>query len=200
MWKPAAEFGGKPSPAGISWFLGEYRGNRLVEHGGGDTGFLTGLAMLPEKKIAVAWMTNAEWLPNTDAVTHAALGLEPAAIGGTRSVGEAMLSTYNERGIGAAIRQYETLKKLRPDFYDFGVDQLNGVGRYVLRKGRVKDAIRLFQLNRVAYPSSDNTLDTLGEAYEKDGNRAAAVRSHEKALEVNPQQVHAREAVKRLKK
>lgn len=200
MWKPAAAFGGKPSPAGISWFLGEYRGNRLVEHGGGDTGFLTGLAMLPEKKIAVAWMTNAEWLPNTDAVTHAALGLEPAAIGGTRSIGEAMLSTYNERGIGAAIRQYETLKKLRPDFYDFGVDQLNGVGRLVLRKGRVKDAIRLFQLNVAAYPASADTLDTLGEAYEKDGNRAAAVRSHEKALEVNPQQVHAREAVKRLKK
>jgi len=81
MWKPAAEFGGKPSPTGISWFLGEYRGHRLVQHGGGDTGFLTGLAMLPEKKIAVVWMTNAEWLPNTAAVTHAALdaalGLEP---------------------------------------------------------------------------------------------------------------------------
>jgi CubicO group peptidase (beta-lactamase class C family) len=81
MWKPATELHGKPSPTGISWFLGEYRGNRLVEHGGGDTGFRTGLAMLPERKIAVVWMTNAQWLRNTAAVTHAALdvalGLQP---------------------------------------------------------------------------------------------------------------------------
>src|ERR1700730_11542245 len=73
MWKPAGEFRGKPSPAGISWFLDEYRGTKMISHGGGDTGFLTGLAMLPEKKIAVVWMTNAEWLPDTGAVTHAAL-------------------------------------------------------------------------------------------------------------------------------
>jgi hypothetical protein len=45
----------------------------MVSHNGGDTGFLTGLAMLPEKKIAVVWMANAEWLPNTGAITHAAL-------------------------------------------------------------------------------------------------------------------------------
>ena len=73
MWKPAAEFGGKPSPTGISWFLGQYRGQKLVEHGGGDTGFRTHLAMLPDKRIAVVWMTNAEWLQDGAALTHSAL-------------------------------------------------------------------------------------------------------------------------------
>jgi CubicO group peptidase (beta-lactamase class C family) len=81
MWKPAAELRGRPSPTGLSWFLGEYRGHRLVEHGGGDTGFRTGLAMLPERGVAVVWMTNSEWLRHPAALTHAALdaalGLEP---------------------------------------------------------------------------------------------------------------------------
>jgi CubicO group peptidase (beta-lactamase class C family) len=73
MWKPAAELSGKASPTGISWFLGQYRGQKLVEHGGGDTGFRTHLAMLPEKRIAVVWMTNAEWLQNGAPLTHSAL-------------------------------------------------------------------------------------------------------------------------------
>lgn len=82
MWKPAAEFGGRPSPTGISWFLREYRGHKVVEHGGGDTGFRTGLTMLPDQKVAVVWMTNGDWLRNGNAITNAALdvalGLEPA--------------------------------------------------------------------------------------------------------------------------
>ena len=55
----------------------------MISHNGGDTGFRTALAMLPEKKVAVVWMTNGEWIPNINAhaVTHAgldvALGLEP---------------------------------------------------------------------------------------------------------------------------
>jgi len=204
MWKPAAEFGGKSSPTGSSWFLSENRGIGLVEQDGGDTGFRTGLALLPEKKIAVVWMTNAEWLPSTTAVTHAALdvalGLIPKPIDGKRSIGEAMLSTYVARGIDAAVRQYETIKKQRPEFYDFGVAQLNGVGGYVLGIGHVEDAIRLFEMNVAAYPTSANTLDALGNAYEKDGNPEAALRSYEKALELDPKQAHATDGLKRLRK
>jgi hypothetical protein len=29
--------------------------------------------MLPERKIAVVWMANGEWLPNTGAISHATL-------------------------------------------------------------------------------------------------------------------------------
>ena len=203
MWKPSGEFGGKPSPAGISWFLEEYRGNSMISHDGGDTGFLTGLAMLPEKKIAVVWMTNAEWLPNTDAVTHAALdvalGLQPQPINGKRSIGQTMFLTYVNRGIDAAVKQYETLKKLRPDAYNFGVSQLNEFGRYLLRNGHTKDAIRIFQLNAAVYPSWANAFDALGDAYEKDGNRALAVSSYEKAQRLDPKQAHAADALKRLR-
>ena len=202
MWKPAAEFGGKPSPAGISWFLREHRGNKLVAHDGGDTGFLTGLAMMPEKKIAVIWMTNADWLPNTGAVTRAALdvalGLDPAPITGKRSISQAVFSAYESGGIDGAVRCYESLKKARPEAYDFGVGELNSLGRYLAGK-RPKDAIRILQLNAAAYPSSAATLDALGNAYEKDGNRALAVSNYQKAVELDPAQKHAAAALQRLK-
>jgi len=201
MWKPAGEFSGKPSPVGISWFLDEYRGDKMVSHDGGDTGFLTALAMLPEKKTAVVWMTNAEWLSNTDAVTHAALdvalGLQPQPI--KRGIAQMLVLTYLNDGIDAAVKQYETLKKVRPDAYDFSVGELNGFGRYLLRNGHTKDAIRIFQLNAAAYPSWANTFDALGDAYEKDGNRALAISNYKKAQQLDPAQKHAADALKRLK-
>ena len=110
-----------------------------------------------------------------------------------------MFSTYINRGIDAAVKQYETLKKLRPDVYNFGLGQLNALGRYLLRNGHTKDAIRILLLNAAAYPSSANTLDALADAYEKDGNRALAVANYEKALQLDPKQAHAAEALKRLK-
>jgi CubicO group peptidase (beta-lactamase class C family) len=86
MWKRARDLGGPapapstPSPVGISWFVGEYRGTAMVGHGGGDTGYATDLAMLPEKKIAVAWMMNSDWRGSrglTAAALDVALGREP---------------------------------------------------------------------------------------------------------------------------
>ncbi len=86
MWKPADSTGAAPAdsrrPTGISWFLSEYRGHATVGHGGGDTGYLTDLVMFPEKKIAVAWMTNCDWIDRrllTRFAMDVALGLEPEA-------------------------------------------------------------------------------------------------------------------------
>ncbi|HXZ42757.1 MAG TPA: serine hydrolase domain-containing protein [Terriglobales bacterium] len=91
MWKSVDDFrltGDVPATAdariGISWRLGEYRGNKIVWHNGSDTGFRSGFAMLPDKKTAVVWVANGEWLRVGDEVTRAALdtalGLEPQPI------------------------------------------------------------------------------------------------------------------------
>jgi CubicO group peptidase (beta-lactamase class C family) len=203
MWKSAGKFNGKASPVGISWFLDNYKGNKVISHTGADPGFLAGLAMLPDKKIAVVWMANADWIPNADGVTEAALdvalGRKPKPIEGKRSIARAMFSTYSNSGIEAAIKQYETVKKLRPDAYNFRPGQLNALGHYLLRSGHTKDAIRIFQLNVAAYPASADALDALGEAYEKDGDKALAISNYEKALQFHRKQAHAAAALKRLK-
>jgi CubicO group peptidase (beta-lactamase class C family) len=89
MWQRSRDLGGpapapsSPSPVGISWLLGEYRGTAMVGHSGGDTGYATDLAMLPEKKIAVIWMMNSDWRGSrslTPAALDVALGLEPMPI------------------------------------------------------------------------------------------------------------------------
>ena len=89
MWKPAHKLRDSDG-VGISWFLGEYRGQATVSHGGGDTGYATFLVLLPEKKIAVVFMANCDWAgKGRGQIAHAALdvalGLKPQPIAVTPS-------------------------------------------------------------------------------------------------------------------
>jgi len=84
MWKPAQKLSDGRA-VGISWFLGEYRGQATVSHGGGDIGYATFLMLLPEKEMAVVLMANCDWLGDARAqIAHAALdvalGLKPEPI------------------------------------------------------------------------------------------------------------------------
>ncbi|PYQ82124.1 MAG: hypothetical protein DMF99_24700 [Acidobacteria bacterium] len=72
MWKPAHQLGGAAdgqAAVGISWWLDVYRGTRMIAHEGGDTGYRTNLVLLPDKRIAVVWMQNAEWAAADDSHT-----------------------------------------------------------------------------------------------------------------------------------
>jgi CubicO group peptidase (beta-lactamase class C family) len=108
MWKSARELGDLPGGSGTSvgmgWFLKTHRGNLLVTHSGGDTGFLSDLALLPEKGIAVVWMSNCDWTdsgplngPVTYAALDVALGLRPQPIRIVRNPGKVQRSTGQVR-------------------------------------------------------------------------------------------------------
>lgn len=51
---PAAHF----LSYGMGWFLSDYRGRKLVEHGGAIDGMRSAVAMIPEEKIGVVVLTN----------------------------------------------------------------------------------------------------------------------------------------------
>ncbi|MBI2424643.1 MAG: beta-lactamase family protein [Candidatus Hydrogenedentes bacterium] len=49
--------------AGISWFLGEYKGLRTVGHSGGDVGFRCHLMLVPEAALGIVVLTNGDGAP-----------------------------------------------------------------------------------------------------------------------------------------
>ena len=63
LWKKYSEtnYGPEMEGIGLSWFLGEYKGLRIVSHSGMDTGFRCHLVLLPEQGIAVSVMTNTDY-------------------------------------------------------------------------------------------------------------------------------------------
>jgi len=79
MWKPATEAGRKDRHVGISWFLGDMKGEPFVSHGGGDDGFLTYVGFSPQRQVGFVLMTNSDRAPLRDileATVQAALGRE----------------------------------------------------------------------------------------------------------------------------
>lgn len=199
MWKPA---GKQFQDVGISWFLSKYRGHFVVNHSGGDTGFVSLLVLIPEKKIAVVMMSNydrASLRVINNAALDVALGLKPEAIVIKTAIDKVLFKTISAEGLDSAVKQYYELKKTEPVAYDFQERHLNTLGYNFIRQGKFKEAIRVFQLNCEAYPESSNVYDSLGEAYMRNGDKAAAIENYEKSLKLNRGNTNAVEMLKKLR-
>ncbi len=77
--------------------------------------------------------------------------------------------------------------------------ELNSFGYLLLRDRKYKQAINVFKLNILVYPNDANLYDSLGEAYFTIGNKEAAKKNYEKALELNPASENAKMMLEKLK-
>jgi CubicO group peptidase (beta-lactamase class C family) len=102
---------------GMGWFLSDYRGRKLVEHGGSIDGMRALVAMLPEEKLGVVILTNLSGtilsVPLSYRIFDAYLGAQPQ-----RDWSAEMLKTMNallEQGKAAAAKQEaERVKDTKP--------------------------------------------------------------------------------------
>ena len=85
-------------------------------------------------------------------------------------------------GVAAAVQLFHDARRRDPRAILFPEAQLNLIGYLHLRAGRTAQAIELFTVNTLAYPSSANTFDSLGDAYLAAGQNAEALRASEKAI------------------
>ena len=68
---------------------------------------------------------------------------------------------------------------------------------YELREG--DKAIGLFKLNVSLYPKSFNAYDSLAESYVVKGDKAGAIASYERSLELSPGNQKAKDQLQKLK-
>ena len=115
-----------------------------------------------------------------------------------QSGAEKLYKIIHESGIQAALEQFRTLKKSGD--YDLGESELNTLG-YQLLYGdrRASDAIAVFKLNAMEHPVSSNAFDSLGEAYQVNGERNLAIISYRFAILLDPSNGHAVGELKELK-
>ena len=86
--------------------------------------------------------------------------------------------------IDEALAGYQKLKAANPKDPAVAETRFNGMGYGYLQRGDTAKAIAIFRLNTELYPASANTYDSLAEATEASGDKAAAVALYKKALEV----------------
>jgi hypothetical protein len=77
--------------------------------------------------------------------------------------------------------------------------EVNGWGYQLLRAGRTDDAIGVFTLNTIMYPSSQNVWDSLGEAYMDKGDRERAIANYEHSLALDSTNTNAVRRLQRLR-
>lgn len=63
--------------------------------------------------------------------------------------------------------------------------QFNRMGYEKIRKNEFADAIGIFKMNVALFPDSDNTYDSLANAYAESGDSLNAYTNYKKALELN---------------
>jgi tetratricopeptide (TPR) repeat protein len=108
-----------------------------------------------------------------------------------KSISEALSATIASSGVDEAVKQYHDFRTAESSAYDFEEGELNALGYQLIRAKKLKESIRILQLNVEAYPQSSNTYDSLGEAYLDDGNKAQAIANYQKSLQLNPKNRNA---------
>jgi tetratricopeptide (TPR) repeat protein len=92
-----------------------------------------------------------------------------------------------EHGIDQALKQSKPLEE----------SPMNNLGYQLMAAKKFKEAIRVFELNAVAFPKSANAWDSLAEAY-MTGGKELAITYYRKSLELDPNNTNAVEVLKKL--
>jgi tetratricopeptide (TPR) repeat protein len=115
-----------------------------------------------------------------------------------KSIADTLSATIASSGIDEAVMKYHTLRSFSAAAYNFDESELNSLGYQLIQSQKVKEAIRIFQLNIEAYPRSSNTYDSLGEAYMDDSNNPLAIANYRKSLELDPKNRDAAMMLRKL--
>jgi tetratricopeptide (TPR) repeat protein len=100
-------------------------------------------------------------------------------------------------GFDHAQELYATTKKENPDF-KLDEQAVNLWGYQLLTDGHIQESIALFKLNTQNYSDSSNTYDSLGDAYDKAGQKDLAIQSYKKALDKDPNNQESKGKLQKL--
>lgn len=110
----------------------------------------------------------------------------------------ALLDAFRSGTPDSAVALYHALQQ-RWGPATFPQFMLNRIGYDLLGSGRTGAAVAAFELNAEAFPKSANVHDSLGDALARHGDRARAIESYEKALEIDPGVAETRQKLEALR-
>jgi tetratricopeptide (TPR) repeat protein len=115
---------------------------------------------------------------------------------------DVLTDTAAKSGIAGAVQQYRDLraKYYGGQSYDFSENALVATAIPLINSNKPDEAIAWLQLNVEFYPKSSPTYAALGQAYAKKTDTANAIKSFEKAIELDPNNQNAKRQLDNLKK
>jgi CubicO group peptidase (beta-lactamase class C family) len=185
---------------GFGWNITVKDGKQFIWHTGNTGTYRAYIGRVLPERIAVIMLTNKGISKRTE-ITEAIVNMiheKPYEVPKT-SIAETLDILIKQEGIDKAIEKYHSFKTNEAKKYDFAESELNSLGYELMSKRKGKEALRIFELNTEAYPTSSNAFDSLAEAYYNSGNKELAIKYYEKALELDPKNLSSLTMLKKLK-
>ncbi len=178
----------------LGWFVTYKDSIKVIEHWGGDDGYLSYFGFIPERGSALTLMTNNDYYLDGFTVNVFLNQLI------NESTSEWKLPIYFvlkdvilTEGIAECKRIYLEENENSESKYLTKNWTLNYLGYLLLEKGYGDKAEEVFQLNIELDPNNAVWHDSLGDCYRKLNKVELAIESYKKALEINPEQDYTRE-------
>ena len=112
--------------------------------------------------------------------------------------GEKINQDFLKLEFAKAEQNYLAVKKTHPD-WDFEY-RLNIIGYTLLDHGRVKDGIKVLELNTIENPNSGNAFDSLADGYFRNNQFEISKENYKKSLELKPDNANAKEMLAKIDK
>lgn len=175
-----------------------------VGHDGGNRGWQTFFWVSRDKRDGLVVLTNGSngWNVSNQVVADWQEWKTGKRLPIPRSIASSILNVLHEQGVAAAWQRYTTLKSTARGDYIFAPNELNKLGYALLLKGRVQDAVAVWEFNAREYPDDWNAFDSLGDGYAAAGaqDKDKAIASYRRSITLNPSNTHAAMMIERIKK
>ena len=112
---------------------------------------------------------------------------------------EELCTIIQNQGLDAAIKAYQQARERYPTDTIIRESVLRRIGNEAGYYGNSAQAVEIFKLYVEACPQSSAAYESLAGAYEDAGDKDLAIKNYERSLEINPQNDHVRDRLKRLK-
>jgi len=105
------------------------------------------------------------------------------------------------KGVAQAAVQYKDLRRryFGAQAYDFSESSLVTYAQRAIQANKPDDAITWLQVNLEYYPLSSQTYAALSQAQQKRNDRDAAIKSQQRAVELDPPNADLKRQLERLK-
>jgi hypothetical protein len=190
MWTRVPFTSGAPGQWGMGWLVMGRAQHRSVGMTGGSR---SAMFLYPDDHVGVVVLTNLAGAAPEDMVDEIAARFIP----GMRLEGVAALrAALDRQGYDKAAT---VLAGLRRD-PGFRVDEqeLNDWGYRLLSFGKPQQALAVLKIGADLFPQSGNAHDSLADAYALNGDKAAAIASYKRSLDLDPNNAHAVQRLKQL--
>lgn len=180
------------------WTPYVYQKKRLFGHGWGIyqngpnksygfTGsFVTAYRHYPSEDMTIIILGNGMGqFFNIDSIVDYVAGIfEPKLMNPALVGSEKLIIGMLEGDVDSTIDSFPAIKRSAPNANFEGT--LNSLGYALMNQKRLKDAIKVFELNTREYPKSGNVWDSLGEAYFNAKKYEIALKHYKKSVELDP--------------